>query len=133
MAAKVFTFQPVGLDLFDARPNHPAPGTQVVKHQPYGCPRNGTMGHAFIADAATGEFYGLVLLASLTKAATAAITVGSKVTWTPPRGRKYRTGVVDSLDTNGLDAIVKHRITERTGGSRLTYTRVPVGTLNKAA
>jgi len=39
-----------------------------VKTQPYGCPKNGTMGHCFVADASTGEFYGLVLLASLQRA-----------------------------------------------------------------
>lgn len=32
-----------------------------------GCPRNGTMGHTYVEDAETGEFYGLVLLASLKK------------------------------------------------------------------
>jgi hypothetical protein len=32
--------------------------------QPYGCPRNGTMGHCFVENRA-GEFIGLVLVASL--------------------------------------------------------------------
>jgi len=62
---RIFTFTPVGLDIWDARPNHPAPGTRVRKCQPPGTPRNGTMGHCFVEDAETGEFYGLVLLASL--------------------------------------------------------------------
>lgn len=60
----VYTFEPVGWDIFDRRVDV-EPGTRVVKTQPYGCPRNGTMGHCFIADADTGEFYGLVLVNSL--------------------------------------------------------------------
>jgi hypothetical protein len=64
--AKVYEFHPVGFDLFDASPHQPAPGTRVVKTQPgYGAPKNGTMGHTYVADAETGAFYGLVMLASL--------------------------------------------------------------------
>jgi len=63
--AKVYIFEPVGWDVFDARSNQPKPGTRVVKTQPYGTPKNGTMGHAFVEDAETGAFYGLVMLASL--------------------------------------------------------------------
>lgn len=63
--SRVFLFEPVGYDLFDSKPNHPERGTRVVKTQPYGAPKNGTMGHCFIQDAETGDFYGLVLLASL--------------------------------------------------------------------
>jgi hypothetical protein len=62
---KTYTFEPVGWDVFDRRAHQPEPGTRVVKTQPAGCPRNGTMGHCFIADADTGAFYGLVLVASL--------------------------------------------------------------------
>jgi hypothetical protein len=62
---KVYVFRPVGLDVWERRPRQPAPGTRVVKIQPYGCPLNGTMGHCYVADAATGDFYGLVLLTSL--------------------------------------------------------------------
>lgn len=62
-----YTFRPVGLDVWDRRDNQPAPGTIVVKTQPYGTPRNGTMGHCFVADAETGKFYGLVLVASLVR------------------------------------------------------------------
>jgi hypothetical protein len=65
---KVFVFEPVGLDVFDARSHQPAPGTRVRKTQPFGCPKNGTMGHTYVEDAETGEFYGLVLLASLREA-----------------------------------------------------------------
>lgn len=62
----VYVYQPVGLDLWEAK--GPAPGTRVVKTQPgHGAPRNGTMGHAYIADASTGEFYGLRLVNSLSK------------------------------------------------------------------
>ena len=64
----VYTFSPVGLDLFEKSSRLPKAGTQVVKVQPHGCPRNGTMGHCFIENAETGEFYGLVLLRSLVKA-----------------------------------------------------------------
>ena len=63
----VFVFEPVGLDLFDPRKAQPKAGTEVVKVQPPGCPKNGTMGFTFVEDAKTGEFYGLVLLNSLTK------------------------------------------------------------------
>jgi hypothetical protein len=63
--APKFIFEAAGLDRFDKRAHTPADGTLVVKTQPYGCPRNGTMGHCFIADAGTGEFIGLVSLASL--------------------------------------------------------------------
>ena len=64
----VYTFAPVGLDVWDRRAHQPEPGTRVVKTQPFGCPRNGTMGHTYVKDADTGAFYGLVLLASLKKA-----------------------------------------------------------------
>ncbi len=62
---KVFRFEPVGFDLFAPHAGTPARGALVVKVQPAGCPRNGTMGHCYVADAETGSFYGLVLLASL--------------------------------------------------------------------
>lgn len=66
----VFVFEPVGLDRWDSRPHQPAPGTRVVKMQPYGCPRNGTMGFTYVEDAETGQFYGLVLLNSIKKEET---------------------------------------------------------------
>jgi hypothetical protein len=62
---KRYRFEPVGFDLFDAKPHQPAPGTIVVKTQPYGCPKNGTMGFCYVKDAETDQFYGLVLLNSL--------------------------------------------------------------------
>jgi hypothetical protein len=63
MAKRAYTYEPVGFDLWERK--GPANGTRVVKTQPAGCPRNGTMGHTYIADAETGEFYGLRLLNSL--------------------------------------------------------------------
>ena len=60
----VYVFTPVGMDRWDRRANQPEAGTRVVKIQPAGCPRNGTMGHCYVADAETGQFYGLVLLNS---------------------------------------------------------------------
>jgi hypothetical protein len=62
---KVFVFTPVGLDLWAPHESTPEAGTRVVKKQPHGCPRNGTMGMCYVQDAETGVFYGLVLLASL--------------------------------------------------------------------
>lgn len=62
-----YIYRPVGLDVWDRRPNQPEPGTVVVKTQPSGCPRNGTMGHCYVKDAVTGMFYGLVLVNSLEK------------------------------------------------------------------
>jgi hypothetical protein len=63
--SRIYVFQPVGVDRFDPHDLTPPPGTEVVKTQPVGCPPNGTMGHCYVEDAETGEFYGLVLLASL--------------------------------------------------------------------
>jgi hypothetical protein len=63
---QVFRFDPVGFDLFDPHQFTPEAGTLVVKTQPVGCPRNGTMGFTYVKDAETGQFYGLVLLNSLT-------------------------------------------------------------------
>lgn len=65
MSAAVYEFQPVGMDVWDRGRLAPERGTRVVKTQPAGCPRNGTMGHCYIADAETGAFYGLVLVNSL--------------------------------------------------------------------
>ena len=65
---KLYRFEPVGLDLFDRKAYMPIPGDLVYKTQPYGTPRNGTMGMAYVNDAETDEFRGLVLLASLAPA-----------------------------------------------------------------
>jgi hypothetical protein len=62
---KLYRFEPTGMDAWDKRPHHPPAGTVVQKTQPPGTPRNGTMGHSFVENAATGEFHGLVSNASL--------------------------------------------------------------------
>ena len=64
-----YRYEPVGMDIFDARKYQPARGTLVVKCSGgAGAPKNGTMGHCFVKDAATGAFYGLVLTNSLVPA-----------------------------------------------------------------
>ena len=64
--AKTYIFDPVGIDRFDPTPRQPASGTLVRKVQPYGCPKNGTMGHCYIAPVAGSEKdFCLVLLNSL--------------------------------------------------------------------
>ena len=68
MAKQVFTFEATGWDKFDRRENTPADGTRVVLTSVFGAPKNGTMGHVFVADAASGQFIGLVSKASLRKA-----------------------------------------------------------------
>jgi hypothetical protein len=62
---RVFRFEACGFDVFDPHPGTPDNGTLVRKTQPYGCPRNGTMGHCYVEDAETGEFCGLVQVSSL--------------------------------------------------------------------
>ena len=57
-------FQAAGWDVFDPKPNTPANGTEVKVCQPFGCPKNGTMGFCFIEDM-DGQFIGLVSIASL--------------------------------------------------------------------
>ncbi len=61
-----YTFNPAGFDVFDRRASQPETGTLVVKTKVYGAPPNGTCGHCYVKDAETGQFYGLVLTASLT-------------------------------------------------------------------
>jgi len=68
-AKAVYVFEPTGIDLIDRRAHQPKPGTRVVKVQPAGCPRSGTMGHAWVADATTNQFYGIVLTRSLRRVA----------------------------------------------------------------
>jgi len=62
---RVYVYEPVGLDLWDAKPHGPKRGDRVVVTQPYGTPRNGTMGMTYVNDAESGEFRGLVLKKSL--------------------------------------------------------------------
>lgn len=70
---RMYKYEPVGMDIFDARKYQPKRGTLVVKCSGgAGSPKNGTMGHCFVKDAATGEFYGLVLVKSLVPAGLVA-------------------------------------------------------------
>lgn len=64
--ARKYRFEAVGFDRAEREAGRllPEDGELVVKTQPYGCPKNGTMGHAYISSL-DGEFYGLVLEASL--------------------------------------------------------------------
>lgn len=60
---KTYIFEPVGCDIYDRRDNQPEPGTIVKKVQPFGCPKNGTMGHCFVVPAdGTGNQYGALVL-----------------------------------------------------------------------
>lgn len=61
-----YLFEPVGLDLFDPKPHQPEPGTEVTPiRPPHGCPNPIPMGMIYVNDAETGEFRGLVMIASL--------------------------------------------------------------------
>lgn len=65
MSAATYTLTPAGLlDTTDPRVTRHA-GAEVRKVQPHGCPRNGTMRMAYVERVDTGEFVGLVNLASL--------------------------------------------------------------------
>lgn len=63
--SKHFVYNPVLFDQFTERKVPLAPGTVVRKVQPAGCPRNGTMGMAYVEGVHDGIFYGLVMLNSL--------------------------------------------------------------------
>lgn len=59
----LYMLRPVGCDATDNRVTQWS--DYIVKVvQPYGCPKNGTMGHCFV-ETRTGEFIGLVLVNSL--------------------------------------------------------------------
>jgi hypothetical protein len=58
--AKKFVYEPVPFDPTLGL----AAGQIVVKTQPYGCPKNGTMGMTYVADT-EGKFLGMVCLNSL--------------------------------------------------------------------
>lgn len=65
----VYRLEPSGLlDRTDQRVTRHS-GAEVQKVQPYGCPRNGTMGQCYVQVAETGEFIGMVNLGSLVKTA----------------------------------------------------------------
>jgi len=61
-----YKFVANGWDIFDPKPHLPSNGTIVKVVQPYGCPKNGTMGHCYI-ETLDGHFIGLVAIASLEK------------------------------------------------------------------
>lgn len=58
-------FNAVGMDAWGTR--HIQDGAVVIVVQPYGCPKNGTMGHCYV-DAGDGER--LVLLNSISERAS---------------------------------------------------------------
>ena len=63
----IYTLKPAGLlDTCDPRVTR-HDGAEVRKVQPYGCPPNGTMKMCYVERVDTGEFIGLVNLASLEK------------------------------------------------------------------
>jgi ornithine cyclodeaminase/alanine dehydrogenase-like protein (mu-crystallin family) len=61
-----FVYRAAGYDRILPHGHLPDDGTIVVKNQPFGCPKNGTLGHCYVADATTGQFIGLVDQRSLT-------------------------------------------------------------------
>ena len=61
----VYVFEASWWDVMDRKSYTPANGTCVMITQPHGCPRNGTMGHCYVNSFLTGEFIGLVAVASL--------------------------------------------------------------------
>lgn len=61
---KLFIYEPSGMDLFYEHHVPIKPGTKVVKTQPAGCPKNGTMGQCYIA-LPDGTFVGMRNLRSL--------------------------------------------------------------------
>lgn len=64
----VYRYDPVPFDKFTKRTVEIPDGARLVKVQPFGCPKNGTMGMCYVEDLDTGEFYGLVCLNSLVRA-----------------------------------------------------------------
>lgn len=64
---QVYRFEPNGWDTYAPHQFTPKEGTLVRKVQPFGCPRNGTMGQCYVEDAVTGAFYGMVSEGSLVK------------------------------------------------------------------
>jgi hypothetical protein len=65
---RIYRYEPVLFDMFTKRAVEIPDGARLVKTQPFGCPKNGTMGMCYVEDADTGGFYGLVMLNSLVRA-----------------------------------------------------------------
>jgi hypothetical protein len=66
MSARTFVYEPVLFDRMQDRKVPLAAGTPVRKVQPFGCPRNGTMGQCYV-EGLDGTFYGLVCVNSLVR------------------------------------------------------------------
>lgn len=62
--AKRYRFEATASDLYDRRNYTPEDGAIVIKTQPFGVPKNGTMGQCYIADL-DGNFIGMVDVRSL--------------------------------------------------------------------
>lgn len=62
----IYTFNRNGMDIVDPRSYQPADGTKVKVIQPFGCPKNNTMGQCYVATL-KGEFIGMVDTASLSR------------------------------------------------------------------
>lgn len=60
-----YAYNPVGMDAFDPKANHPAPGQHVVLSEQSGVGR-GSGPFRYVEHAETGEFHGMVLRSSLT-------------------------------------------------------------------
>jgi hypothetical protein len=66
--ARKYVYRPTLMDRTSPHLRELPAGRIVVKVQPYGCPRNGTMGMCYVGDADTGAFIGMVCEASLVRA-----------------------------------------------------------------
>jgi len=64
--ATTYRYEPVLFDRMQDRKVPLAAGTLVRKVQPFGCPRNGTMGQCYV-EGLDGTFYGLVCVGSLVR------------------------------------------------------------------
>ena len=58
-------YVPVLFDMLQGNTADIPAGTVVKVVQPFGCPKNGTMGMCYVDNANTGEFIGLVCVNSL--------------------------------------------------------------------
>lgn len=63
--ATKYLYEPVGMDIFKPCQHSLKKGDIVVKVQPSQTPRNGTMGQCYVGDPISGEFRGMVSMASL--------------------------------------------------------------------
>jgi len=64
---RTYKYVPVFMDKWSDNAGHVPSGTLVKVIQPYGCPKNGTMGMCYVDNADTGEFIGLICINSLQK------------------------------------------------------------------